>query len=285
MSNLTSPELCAAVSNAGGLGMLGAAVLEDIQATKELTDKPFGVASYVFDDETISMLKEEGVGVVFILGQGSSDNGYAVDTETIARLKEQGFTVLYRDVNTTVPALLAAQEAGADIVIASGYGQGGHMPETRITLSSMLAEARPQISVPLVASGCIVDRATASAVAALGAEGAYVGTRFNASVESPCCDEAKQAIVDTRAEDLVEWRGILGFVRATRTPMSEECVRMSDEGAERMDLSSVYQGMWAAMRSGELDDFAVGMSDAVNSITSIKTCQEIVDDIAAGFLP
>jgi len=111
-----------------------------------------------------------------------------------------------------------------------------------------------------------------------------VGTRFNASVESPCADVTKQAIVDARAEDLVEWRGVLGFVRGNKTAASEAWVAADRAGATRDEMSGMYQGMWAAMLTGNLEESAVGMNDAVNNITSIKTCQEIVDDIAAGFL-
>lgn len=282
MSGLTSPELCAAVSNAGGMGIIGMPSQEDLQTVKSLTDKPFCVGFYGYDADTMKMLQDEGVSIVFVLGQGSKANDYAVDTDTIKNLKDNGFTVIYRDVNTTVPALVAAQDAGADIVVASGYGQGGHMTETRITLATMLTEARPQITVPLMASGCIVDAATAAAAAAAGAEGAYVGTRFNASEESPCSDYAKQVIVDSRAEGLVEWRASVGFVRANDCQFSRECEEMANGGATAGELAEKYMGMFAAMRMGD-ESMPVGMNDAVNSITSLKTCQEIVDDIAAGF--
>lgn len=281
MSGLTSP-VCAAVSNAGGMGIIGMPSQEDLQTVKSLTDKPFCVGFYGYDADTMKMLQDEGVSIVFVLGQGSKANDCAVDTDTIKNLKDNGFTVIYRDVNTTVPALVAAQDAGADIVVASGYGQGGHMTETRITLVTMLTEARPQITVPLMASGCIVDAATAAAAAAAGAEGAYVGTRFNASEESPCSDYAKQVIVDSRAEDLVEWRASVGFVRANDCQFSRECEEMANGGATAGELAEKYMGMFAAMRMGD-ESMPVGMNDAVNSITSIKTCQEIVDDIAAGF--
>ena len=283
MSNLTDANLCAAVSNAGGLGILGTPTQEDIEAVKGMTDKPFAVAFYGYDDETMQMLKDEGVSIAFFLNQGSVDDGYAVNTDGIKALKDQGFTVIYRDVNPTVAAMLQAQDAGADIIIASGYGQGGHATETRITLSSLLSEARSQVTVPLVAGGCIVDLSTAAAVAAMGAEGAYVGTRFNASAESPCSDAAKQIILDTRAEDLVEWRGVAGFVRATDSDVSQQAIALSNAGAERAEISEVYQMMWSHMRSGDLDGWPVGMDDAVNSITEIMTCQEIVDMIAPAF--
>lgn len=286
MNSLSTPELAAAVSNAGGLGLISYCEdeVEDVKKTQSLTDKPFAIHTYRWSDELCADLRELGATIAFVTGMGTSENGYAVDVDTIKYLKEQGFTVLFRDVNPTVPAMITAQDAGADIIIASGYGQGGHITETRITLSSMLAEARPQIAVPLVASGCIVDAATASAAAALGAEGAYVGTRFNASVESPCSDAAKEIIVNTRAEDLVEWKGLVGFVRGNDNEMSRKCIEMANAGATREEISDVYQQSWKkGMREGDVENWVVSMNDAVNSITSIKTCQEIVDDIASGF--
>ncbi len=293
MSNLTSPELAAAVSNAGGLGILASGPVDtfraDIQATKALTDKPFGV-QFSANDEVIAMLKEEGIKIVFFLGMGGKEGGLLnngannVDADGIKKAKDAGFTVLFRDINCTVEAALKAEAAGADIVILSGYGNGGHMGESRVTLASLMAEAQGKFKVPLMCSGTIATRAHADAVAAMGGEGVYVGTRFNASVESPCSQEAKDIIVQTKAEDLVEWRGVTGFVRATDTPFSRELVAASDAGASRMDLSAKYSRIWSDMRKGTVNESCVAMSDSVNCITSIKTCQEIVDELAAAFV-
>ena len=151
-------------------------------------------------------------------------------------------------------------------------------------LNSIMAEAQGKFKVPLMCSGCIATRAHADAVAAMGGEGVYVGTRFNASVESPCSQAAKDVIVQTRAEDLVEWRGILGFVRGTDTAFSREVVAKSDAGATRMELTGIYNRIWGDMRNGTIDESCVCMSDCVNSITSIKTCQEIVDELGAAFV-
>ena len=293
MSQLTSPELAAAVSNAGGLGIIAVAAGDqfraDVQKLKSLTDKPFGV-EFSANDDTIAMLQEEGVKIVFFLGLGGKDGGllgngdYNVDADGIKKAKDAGFTVIFRDVNCTVEAALKAEEAGADIIVLSGYGNGGHMGESRVTLNSIMAEAQGKFKVPLMCSGCIATRAHADAVAAMGGEGVYVGTRFNASVESPCSQAAKDVIVQTRAEDLVEWRGILGFVRGTDTAFSREVVAKSDAGATRMELTGMYNRIWGDMRNGTIDESCVCMSDCVNSITSIKTCQEIVDELGAAFV-
>lgn len=293
MSQLTSPELAAAVSNAGGMGMLAAGAVDalraDIAKTKALTDKPFCV-EFKANDEIIALLQEEGVKTVFFLGMGGKDGGalgngaYNVDAAGIKKAKDAGFTVIFRDVNCTVEAALKAQEAGADIIILSGYGNGGHMPESRVTISSLMAEAQGKFTVPLMCSGCIATRAHADAVAAMGAEGVYVGTRFNASVESPCSQAAKDAIVAARAEELVEWRGILGFVRVTDTPFSQSLVAASDAGKSRGEMIAMYGRIWGDMRNGTIDESCVCVSDCVNSITSIKTCKEIVDELGAAFV-
>lgn len=294
MSGLTSPELAAAVSNAGGLGQLGMAsdvetLRGDIQKLKSLTDKPFSV-NFSGNEEAVAMLKEEGVKIVFFLGLGGKDGGllgngaYGVDTAGIKNAKDAGFTVIYRDVNCTVGAALKAEEAGADIIVLSGYGNGGHMSETRVTINSLMAEAQGKFKAPLVCSGNIATAAHAQAAAAMGAQGVYVGTRFNASKESPCSQEAKDVIVATKAEDLVEWRGILGFVHATDTAWSKTIVAASDEGKSRMDLTQMYSRIWTDMREGTISKSAVCVSDCVNTIRNIKTCQEIVDELGAPFV-
>lgn len=293
MSQLTSPELAAAVSNAGGLGLLSAGPVdsfrENVQAVKALTDKPFAV-EFSANNEAIAMLQEEGVKIVFFLGMGGKDGGILgngannVDADGIKKAKDAGFIVIFRDVNCTVEAALKAEEAGADIVVLSGYGNGGHMGESRVTINSLMAEAQGKFKVPLMCSGNIATRTHADAAAAMGAEGVYVGTRFNASVESPCSQAAKDVIVQTHAEDLVEWRGILGFVHATETPFSQALVEASNAGASRGELAGIYNRIWSDMRNGTIDESCVCMSDCVNSITSIKTCQEIVDELGAAFV-
>lgn len=293
MSHLTSPELAAAVSNAGGLGLVGVSGVdefrENIRKVKSLTDKPFGV-EFNAGDEMIAMMKEEGVKIVFFVGMGGKEGGMLnngannVDVNGIKKAKDAGFTVIFRDVNCTIESALKAQDAGADIIVLSGYGNGGHMGESRVTINSLMAEAKGQFKVPLMCSGCIATRVHADAAAAMGAEGVYVGTRFNASVESPCAQVTKEAIVKARAEDLLEWRGILGFVHGTDTPFSRSIVAASDAGATRGELTGMYSRIWNDMREGTIDESCLCVSDCVNSITSIKTCQEIVDELGAAFV-
>ncbi len=284
MLQLTSPEFAAAVSNAGGLGVIGAQTAEDIEAVRALTDKPF--AAYVWEystDELLDMLVAENVKIVVMMGMKTKAEGNHAEVDMIRRYKDTGITVVYRALHTTPGELVEAQEAGADIVIASGWGAGGCNTETMITLRSMLKACRPQITIPLMGAGCIVDADSATAIAALGAEGAYVGTRFLASAESPAADSTKQAIVDTSATDLVSWRMGVIWLHGTRTECTEKCIEMpySGQADSTVDLTGT---VWSDMRDGTTEDTFVNMNDAVDSITTIKTCQEIVDEIGSAWV-
>ncbi len=157
MFQLTSPELAAAVSYAGGLGIIAVATGDqfraDVQKLKSLTDKPFGV-EFSANDDTIAMLQEEGVKIEIFLGLSGKDGGllgngdYNVDADGIKKAKDAGFTVIFRDVNCTVEAVLKAEEAGADIIVLSGYGNGGHMGESCVTLNSIWQTPRASLRFP-----------------------------------------------------------------------------------------------------------------------------------------
>lgn len=284
MLQLTSPELVAAVSNAGGLGVLGVETAEDIRATRELTDKPFAAYVWIYStDELCDLLVEEGVDIVVIMGMQTKAEGSHAEVDLIRKYKDAGMKVIYRALHTTPGELVEAQDAGADIVIASDWGAGGCNTETMVTLRSMLRACRPLLDIPLMGAGCIVDAESAAAIAALGAEGAYVGTRFLASEESPAADSTKQTIVDTSALDLVHWRMGEIWLHGTRSACTEQCVEMTYTGqaGETVGLTGT---VWIDMRNGTTEGTFVNMNDAVDSITTIKTCQEIVDEIGSAWV-
>ena len=293
MCDLTSPELTAAVSNAGGLGVLALTTEDDVKATKGLTDKPFAVSPMIADDETAQMLKDEGVSIVLVAaGAMSPATSWDVDPTAVKFWKDAGFTVLVKALNVTLAGAKTIEEAGADVLIPVGYGAGGCGPVNRTAYPALLSEFKSEISIPMLAAGGVVDASTAAAGAAAGAEGAYCGTVFLATEESPACDAAKQAIVDTHSEDLVEiptsfGGNHFGYVPCTRTPMSEKCLEMLSQGAS-IDEVTEYSGtnaqFWAAMHDGNIDDYAVGMDRAVNLITEIVPAAKVVDDIASAFV-
>ena len=292
MFDMTNPELVAAVSNAGGLGFFSFTEVDQIQDVLALTDKPFGVAPYYNDDETAEALKELGINIVYVSSLGYPSDNYVPDTSTVTFWKDHGFTVVTKFVNATLEGALALEEAGADIIAVVGYGAGGCGPVVTATYPMLLSEFAGKVSVPMLAGGGVVDAATARAGAACGAEGAYVGTRFLVTEESNCCDAAKQIIIDTRAEDLTEvytvYNGeVFALVPCSRSAMTEKFDEMLRSGAtneELRELAGTFAPFWIAMSTGNIDEYAVGMSRACSLITGFKGVQEIVDEISAPFM-
>ncbi|MCR6545680.1 NAD(P)H-dependent flavin oxidoreductase [Dehalobacterium formicoaceticum] len=303
MSWVSNAEWAAAISNAGGLGCLGPncgateptdspeetgeRLRQEIRKTRELTDKPFTVnyllpiegieATYAFAGPVYQVLKEENQKIILT-------SGAVVNEDEITRLKKDGFIIIHRDVCPTVDSLKKAEACGVDVLIATGYEAGGHMSEHRISLLSLFPQARAAVKLPLLAAGGICNAAGAKAVAAMGAEGAYVGTRFVVTEENPASMACKQAIINAKAEELVEFRGMIGHMRTTPNKVGLECERMSREGVDAGTISKAYAGGFrTGMLLGDLENGIVSVSEAIGMINEILTCQQVVDDIATAF--
>ena len=297
MTWITSPELAAAVSNAGGLGILGfnagfetgKATPEEtaeemrkvIRHTKELTDKPFGmnVMTNAFDaagfsKATIRVCKEEGVPVLAAIG--------ALDADQIKEWKDAGFKVIYRDMYPTVASAKAAEAAGVDIIVATGCDEGGGMPVEStgtIVKTALIADA---VSIPVLAAGGIVNEAMAKASACAGAEGAYVGTRFVLSKECRAAQATKDDNLTTGADDLIVLTEAGGYLKWRCTPhkVAKDAVAENAKGNLQPSTGSFYAGML----KGNLDAGINTVSSAVSLIRSIDSCEEIVNEIARRYL-
>lgn len=187
-------KLASAVSNAGGLGLIGAGSMypeilrEHIQKCKKATDKPFGVnvpMLYPNVEEIMKILVEEGVKIVFT----SAGN----PKTWTSFLKENGITVVH--VVSSSKFALKAQEAGVDAVVAEGFEAGGHNGREETTTLTLIPMVREKITVPLIAAGGIATGRGMLAVMVLGANGVQVGSRFAASVESSSHDNFKDTIL------------------------------------------------------------------------------------------
>ncbi len=297
MTWITSPELAAAVSNAGGLGILGfnagfetgKATPEEtaeemrkvIRRTKELTDKPFGmnVMTNAFDGAgfskaTIEVCKEEGVPVLAAIG--------ALDAAQIKEWKDAGFKVIYRDMYPTVASAKAAEAAGVDILVATGCDEGGGMPVEStgtIVKTALIANA---VNIPVLAAGGIVNEAMAKASACVGAEGAYVGTRFVLSKECRAAQATKEDILNTGADDLIVLTEAGGYLKWRCTPhkVAKAAVEENAKGNLQPSTGSFYAGML----KGDMDAGINTVSSAASLIRSIDSCEEIVNEIARGYL-
>ncbi len=296
MTWITSPELVAAVSNAGGLGILGfnagfetgKATPEEtaeemrkvIRRTKELTDRPFGmnVMTSAFDAAgfsraTVEVCREEGVPVLAVIG--------ALDAEQIREWKAAGFKVIYRDMYPTVASAKAAEEAGVDIIVATGCDEGGGMPlEATGTMvkTALMAKA---VNIPVLAAGGIVNEAMAKASACVGAEGAYVGTRFILSKECRAAQATKDDILNTRADDLIVLTEADGYLKWRSTPhkVAKEAIEENNKGNMKPSTGSFYFGML----KGDLDAGINTVSSAAGLIKSIDSCNDIVNELAKGY--
>jgi enoyl-[acyl-carrier protein] reductase II len=187
-------KLASAVSNAGGLGLIGAGSMypeilrEHIQKCQKVTDKPFGVnvpMLYPNIEEVMNIIVEEGVKIVFT----SAGN----PKTWTSFLKERGITVVH--VVSSSKFALKAQEAGADAVVAEGFEAGGHNGREETTTLTLIPMVRDKISIPLIAAGGIATGRSMLAVMVLGADGVQVGSRFAASLESSSHNNFKDSIL------------------------------------------------------------------------------------------
>lgn len=197
---MSGSKLAAAVSNAGGLGLLGAGSMypevlrEHIQKTQKLTDKPFGVnvpLLYPNVEEIMQIIIEEGVKIVFT----SAGNP---KTWTVF-LKEKGIKVVH--VVSSVKFALKAQEAGVDAVVAEGFEAGGHNGREESTTFTLIPMVKEQIKIPLIAAGGIATGRGMLAARILGADAVQMGSRFVASTEASAHPNFKQAVVDVKDGD------------------------------------------------------------------------------------
>lgn len=219
MSWLTDAHLVASVANAGGLGFLAPHagqttnptsnqdVLDrmraEIRKVKALTDKPFGVPfilSYDFSliPLMVDLLIEEQVPVVL-------DNGW-LDEEIYAKLKQAGIKIICRLGNPNLPDALKAQKLGADILVLTGFDEGGTLPMKEIGSFNVLAEFVGKVDLPMMLAGGIADKKAVQTAFMLGAGGVWVGTAFIATHECRASQKVKDWIVQSTANDLLLFR-------------------------------------------------------------------------------
>ncbi|OUM64154.1 hypothetical protein PIROE2DRAFT_42850 [Piromyces sp. E2] len=294
---MTSPKLVAAVSNAGGLGVLGinggfkkpvstyeetiSEMRKSIRETKKLTNKPFALNVFPakadffgFSKGIIQICKEEGVKTLVLVGETSE--------EEIAKLKEDGFTLITRELNPTVRGAQKAEKAGADIVVATGCDEGGLMPYLSSGTFSQVALISEAVKVPVLAAGGIVNEKMAKASAIVGAEGAFVGTRFILSEENPTAQVVKEDLLKTHPDEYIVFSVMNGFAKSRVPPhkIGKECILANKNGNLNPKTGSPYDGII----KGDLDAAAISVSNLTPLIKSIDPCKKIVEEIARGYL-
>ena len=279
MAWVADSNLAAAVSNAGGFGIIGTGsatadiVKKEIENCRKLTDKPFGVNVMLMSpnaDEVIDIIiQEKPAGIT---------TGAGNPAKYMDRLKEAGIKVI--PVVPTVALAQRMEKLGADAVIAEGTEAGGHIGElTTMVLVPQVAEA---LSIPVLAAGGIADGRGIAASFALGAEGVQVGTRFICSEECNIHQNYKDAVLKAKDRDAVVTGRPTGHpVRTLKNKLAKKFLKMEKEGASPEELEKLGAGaLRLAVVEGDKDDgsFMAGQSAAM--VREIKPCKDIVEEIS-----
>jgi enoyl-[acyl-carrier protein] reductase II len=278
-------RLASAVSNAGGLGLLGAGSMypevlkEHIRKCKAATVKPFGVnvpLLYPDIDKLISIIIEEGVRIVF-----TSAGNPATWT---SRLKDNGITVVH--VVSSVKFARKAEQAGVDAVVAEGFEAGGHNGREETTTFVLIPLVRDAVSIPLLAAGGIADGRGILAAEALGADGVQVGSRFAASTEASLHDNFKQKIVEAGEGDTMLTMKQLTPVRLIKNKFYQQVAEAEQRGASVEELKTLLGRARAkkGMFEGDLDEGELEIGQVAAAIHEIKPAAEILNSMWSDYL-
>ena len=300
---LTDAKLVAAVSAAGGLGSLGPnagqttvtrdpnetaeRMRDQIKRVRACTDKAFSVnilpaAPNTNDIYTQPMLKvvyEEHVPVVTYVGE--------VDEAIFKDLKGWGCKIVYRSLTPSAANARMAEKAGADIIVATGFDEGGSLPDKSLGTFSIVPLLVDAVEhTPIMACGGIVDNRGCKAAFALGAEGVYCGKAFLMSEESRMAESVKKAALAYDAQDLLFFRTHPFFYRALPGKLAKSLRSMHEAGESRAEIAKAmggFAGLRIGMLEGDIDKGYVSLGNGISFIHEIKTAAQIINDITDGF--
>lgn len=278
MAWVAEHNLAAAVSEAGGLGLIGGAnapadvIRDEIRKAKELTKKPFGVNVMLLSphaDEVAKVVIEEGIKVV-TTGAGNPE-------KYMAEWKNAGIKVI--PVVASVALARRMEKYGADAVIAEGMESGGHIGEqTTFTLVPQVVDA---VSIPVIAAGGIGDGRGIAAAFMLGAEAVQMGTRFVVAEESIVHENYKQRIIKAKDIDSAVTGRTHGHpVRCLRNQMTREYTKLEQEGKSFEELEYLTLGtLRKAVMEGDVTGGTVMAGQIAGLINKKQTCKEMIDEM------
>lgn len=273
-------HLAAAVSEAGGLGIIGAGgapasfVREQIQKVKEITNKPFGVNIMLMNpeaDQIAQVVVDEGVKVVTT---GAGNPG-----KYMAMWKEAGIKVIPVVASAALAKMM--ERAGADAVVAEGMESGGHIGEaTTMTLVPQVVDA---VSIPVIAAGGIADGRGFAAAMMLGAQAVQMGTRFIVARESIVHDNYKQKVIAAKDIDTaVTGRSTGHPIRCIRNKTTREYLKLEKEGASFEELEKLtLGGLRKAVVEGNVIEGSVMAGQIAGLVKKEQTCAEMIQEIMA----
>ena len=277
-------KLASAVSNAGGLGLIGAGSMypevlrEHIQKCKKATNKPFGVnvpMLYPNIEEIIQIIIEEEVKIVFTsAGNPKTWTSY---------LKERGITVVH--VVSSSKFALKAQEAGVDAVVAEGFEAGGHNGREETTTFTLIPMVKEQINIPLIAAGGIATGRGMLAAMVLGADGVQMGSRFAASFESSAHDNFKKTIIETKEGDTQLTLKELAPVRLIKNKFYNDIQDLYLTCPSVEDLKALLGRARAkkGMFEGDLVEGELEIGQIAGLIHNVKSVESIINEVIQEF--
>lgn len=301
MNWLTSAELAAAVSNAGGCGLLGpnagqsrmtadinetvARMHDEVRKTASLTDKPFGIQ--VIDPRGGSpfaqgfvdiALAEPAVKLVL-------NNGY-LSQENLDKLHDAGKIVIRKMISDDIATFKETERMGYDAVVATGVDCGGHTNDKlKLGTLSILRIAKEAVDIPVIAAGGMIDSLAVEVAGLLGAEGIYCGTRFVVSKEGPAAQNCKELMCSLDTDQLIEFNGMWGSIRSTKTETAWKCYNMYHEAhnANKKAITDTYSKCYkVSMLEGDLEGCLVDCGASIGQIREILSCKEIIEEYAKG---
>ncbi|MDD4409943.1 MAG: nitronate monooxygenase [Candidatus Pacebacteria bacterium] len=276
MAGVSEAVLTAAVSNAGGLGVIGSGFASpewlraEIKKTKELTTKPFGINLLMQNPKVADLIKviiEEKVPVVF--------TGGGNPLPILPYLKQAGIKVI--PVVPTIRLASKMEQSGVDAVVVEGLESGGHIGEN--TTFCLVSQASKIVkNIPLIAAGGIYDGTTFAAAFVLGAEGVQMGTKFMASSECQIHENYKKAIVDANDEDVTVIGRFTGHpIRAIKNKLTDNLKKMEDKNPFPEEINSERFAGSKGMANIDLMPLLSGIS--AGGIKDVRSCREIIEEI------
>ena len=277
-------KLASAVSNAGGLGLIGAGSMypdvlrEHIQKCKKVTDKPFGVnvpMLYPNIEEIIQIIIEEEVKIVF-----TSAGNPKIWT---SYLKERGIIVVH--VVSSSKFAIKAEEAGVDAIVAEGFEAGGHNGREETTTFTLIPIVKEQINIPLIAAGGIATGRGMLAAIVLGADGVQMGSRFAASFESSSHNNFKKTIIEIKEGDTQLTLKELAPVRLIKNKFYNDIQDLYSKGPTPEDLRTLLGRARAkkGMFEGDLEEGELEIGQIAGLIHEIKSVSDIVNEVVLEF--
>lgn len=292
MTGVGYGELVAAVANAGALGFItahmfksGQELLDEIEKTKSLTDKPFGVNLTLLPsinpipyDEYREAIIHSGIKIVETAGRAPTDH--------LPRFKEHGVRVIHKC--TSVRHAVSAVNKGVDVISIDGFECAGHPGEDDVGLVVLLPATVDAVDVPVIASGGIADGRGLAAALALGADGVNMGTRFCATVEARIHENVKKKIVENSELDTVlVGRSLRNTARVAKNEIATQVAEIQKDPtktfADVKELMAGVRGRENVLRDGDMDGGIWTTGQSQGLIHDIPTCAALVENIMRQF--